>query len=303
MELTQQWLVERYVDQGLSIRECAKLVHCKRDKIKQALDRYGIKRKANPATPRPTMTINGVKHNACSCCGKIKPVDQFRKDAHAPNGHKIICIECDKAAKAERRRQYNPDLPEYVPIDQRDEQKQQQAISHWMNIRPVILFYWLLVEMCGDELSEMIRLRQQEKERERYESKRSDILARLREKYKSDSKFMFYHRQKRQKGKAIRKGLKATLSWEEWQEALFHFNDSCAYCGSIQDIEQDHVVPASRGGAYVRDNIVPACHECNDSKRSRELVDWYKEQPFFSEERLRRLREWQSMGDNKASAS
>ena len=303
MEVSRQWLSERYTGQGLSIREVAKLAHCKRDKIKTLLDRYGIERKQNPATLRPTTIINGIRHNTCSRCKAIKPIEFFRRDTHAPGGYKAICTDCDKIVKAERRRQNNPDLREYVPTAQRTEYKQQQAISHWMSIRPVILFYWMLVEMCGDEIVEMIRLKQQEKERERYAGKRIDILARLREKYKTDTKFMFYHRQKRQKEKAIRKGLAATLSWEQWQEAMFYFNDSCAYCGSEQDIEQDHVVPASSGGAYVQGNIVPACHKCNDSKRSRELVSWFEEQPFFSKERLQRIRGWLGMDIGEASVS
>ena len=37
-------------------------------------------------------------------------------------------------------------------------------------------------------------------------------------------------------------------------------------------------------------NIVPACSRCNTSKRNREMEEWYRSQPFFSELRLHRIR-------------
>lgn len=46
----------------------------------------------------------------------------------------------------------------------------------------------------------------------------------------------------------------------------------CQYCGEKKpgrDLNLDHVVPASRGGARVWENIVTACIRCNSTKRDR----------------------------------
>ncbi len=42
----------------------------------------------------------------------------------------------------------------------------------------------------------------------------------------------------------------------------------CQYCGGVAD-SIDHVVPRSRGGEHVWDNVAAACRPCNLSKRDR----------------------------------
>jgi len=43
----------------------------------------------------------------------------------------------------------------------------------------------------------------------------------------------------------------------------------CAYCGSKHDLTVDHVIPKSRGGVWNWDNLVTACHSCNNKKDNR----------------------------------
>lgn len=43
---------------------------------------------------------------------------------------------------------------------------------------------------------------------------------------------------------------------------------TCQYCGRRAD-SIDHVVPRSRGGAHVWENVVAACSPCNTAKRDR----------------------------------
>lgn len=98
-------------------------------------------------------------------------------------------------------------------------------------------------------------------------------------------------RQKRRQ--ALKRKLLSTLTLEQWKECLSFFNNCCAYCGSeVELLEQEHVIPLSKGGCYIKENIVPACHSCNASKGNKDMEPWYREQPFFSEERLKRIYEW-----------
>ena len=48
-------------------------------------------------------------------------------------------------------------------------------------------------------------------------------------------------------------------------------NYTCQYCGVIMppDLEVDHIVPHSRGGSDRSDNLVAACHDCNQLKGNR----------------------------------
>lgn len=52
------------------------------------------------------------------------------------------------------------------------------------------------------------------------------------------------------------------------------FGGRCAYCGSDDRIEVDHVIPISRGGRHAIGNLVPACIYCNRSKNDSLLIEW-----------------------------
>ncbi len=51
----------------------------------------------------------------------------------------------------------------------------------------------------------------------------------------------------------------------------------CYYChGEVGrgHLTMDHVVPLSRGGKSKKGNIVPACKECNNKKKSMVPLEW-----------------------------
>jgi 5-methylcytosine-specific restriction endonuclease McrA len=60
----------------------------------------------------------------------------------------------------------------------------------------------------------------------------------------------------------------------DWQALLERFNYSCAYCGSQEDITQDHIMPLSKGGANIIENIQPLCRTCNSSKGGKSMSEW-----------------------------
>ncbi|KKM70781.1 hypothetical protein LCGC14_1437300 [marine sediment metagenome] len=68
-----------------------------------------------------------------------------------------------------------------------------------------------------------------------------------------------------------RKSLPCTLTGKEWQHILFEHDYCCYYCGCIlfgKAIHREHKIPASRGGGYTRENIVPSCVSCNVCKHT-----------------------------------
>ncbi|MFB4265301.1 HNH endonuclease [Nonomuraea sp. GTA35] len=62
------------------------------------------------------------------------------------------------------------------------------------------------------------------------------------------------------------------------EPSVERFQGRCAYCGLPprpgEVLEQDHVVPLSRGGAHSEENILPACDTCNVRKSDRLIVEW-----------------------------
>lgn len=62
----------------------------------------------------------------------------------------------------------------------------------------------------------------------------------------------------------------------DWEMACQFFDNSCAYCESVESLEPDHIIPLRDAGCpgTVSSNIVPACKSCNRSKQHKSLRDW-----------------------------
>jgi 5-methylcytosine-specific restriction endonuclease McrA len=51
----------------------------------------------------------------------------------------------------------------------------------------------------------------------------------------------------------------------------------CYYCGREappRELTMDHIVPIIRGGNSTKNNVVPACKECNNKKKHSLPIEW-----------------------------
>ncbi len=75
-------------------------------------------------------------------------------------------------------------------------------------------------------------------------------------------------KREREKSRELRKS-----RWWQNRVALGH----CHYCGqnfAPDQLTMDHLVPVSRGGKASRNNVVPACKECNSRKKYLLPIEW-----------------------------
>ena len=92
------------------------------------------------------------------------------------------------------------------------------------------------------------------------------------------------------------------ISKDQWLEMMKYFDWKCAYSGNPLKNDTrtiDHIKPLNQGGEHEIWNLVPMYKNYNSSKKDKDLLEWYKEQPFFSEERLQKIYEWQEYAYNK----
>lgn len=59
------------------------------------------------------------------------------------------------------------------------------------------------------------------------------------------------------------------------------FGDRCAYCGSMDAISIDHVLPRVKYDGDYADNLVRVCNKCNSSKEAKDLVVWFTSKGEF----------------------
>ncbi|KAF6565308.1 HNH endonuclease [Paenibacillus sp. EKM202P] len=100
-----------------------------------------------------------------------------------------------------------------------------------------------------------------------------------------------------------RKSKKHDISQSEWRKCKEYFNNCCAYCGMPEsdhfrkwkneykksDFHKEHFDDT---GVNDLSNCVPSCLNCNSSKWIHDFEKWYPQQPFFSDERLAKIKVW-----------
>ena len=115
-----------------------------------------------------------------------------------------------------------------------------------------------------------------------------------RHQYATSLRTRLMHKEKRQRNKFRDSGnWVAKISQKQLINRCALFGNCCAYCGSYEglNIQLEHVIPRSKEGAHCLSNIIPACATCNRSKFNYPMEKWYKQQSFYSYQRLKRIKE------------
>ena len=92
------------------------------------------------------------------------------------------------------------------------------------------------------------------------------------------------------------------VTGEQWLEMMQYFDWRCAYSGKrLTDKTRsgDHIVSIDAGGDDMVWNMVPMLRNLNSSKQAKDMLEWYKQQSFYSEARLAKIYEWQEYARKK----
>ena len=92
------------------------------------------------------------------------------------------------------------------------------------------------------------------------------------------------------------------ITTEQYKEVMSFFDWKCAYSGEKLKKDTrtlDHIIPLKQGGDHEIWNLVPMARSLNSSKCAKDMLEWYKEQDFYSEARLAKIYEWQEYAIKK----
>ena len=176
----------------------------------------------------------------CVSCGEKKPLGEFYSD---DRGHVGVCSICCPNSKHQFRKR---DLPCFecgcfVPL----EQYNQETLGS----------YGLCVN-CSDKFASdnQQAILDLMKMRKDWQKKYPELIR-------------MYQQKSRHNRTAKAKGLAATLTTHNWDWLCKQTGHRCIYCGEKPNaLDQEHVIPVSRGGEYTIQNIRPACRSCNSKK-------------------------------------
>ena len=92
------------------------------------------------------------------------------------------------------------------------------------------------------------------------------------------------------------------ITKDQWLEMMKFFDWKCAYSGerlSNKTRSIDHIVPLNSNGDNMIWNCVPMTRSLNSSKNDKDMLEWDREQSFYSEARLAKIYEWQEYARKK----
>ena len=92
------------------------------------------------------------------------------------------------------------------------------------------------------------------------------------------------------------------ISKNQWLEMMEFFDWRCAYSNEkLSDKYRtiDHIIPLSKGGENEIWNCIPMHRSYNSSKFTNDMLEWYQQQEFYSEERLNKIYKWIEYAKNK----
>ena len=88
------------------------------------------------------------------------------------------------------------------------------------------------------------------------------------------------------------------MNFFEWKCA---YSDECIGGRDNENRTIDHITPLNLSGVHEIWNLVPMLKSYNSSKQDRLPMKWYKQQDFYSEERLNKIVKWQIYAYDKWS--
>lgn len=260
-----------------------------------------------------------MKTKICNKCGKELPatLEFFHKYSRKKDGLFNTCKECRVVEKKEYSKLNKEKIKKYNKnyylsnIDIIKEKNRNYSLLHkeekteyMRNYRATHPEYYINQKIYREKNKDKISARLKKwnlennhrniKIKHKYNQENKEKLnSQMKLHYlKNKEKYLIYR--KRRMSRLA--NLPSDLTNTEWQECLEFFNHKDAYTGlPMENISQDHIIPLSKGGAYTKNNIIPCELSINKSKHIKDMEEWFKEQSFFSEERLNKIKEWSKL--------
>ena len=135
-----------------------------------------------------------------------------------------------------------------------------------------------------------------------YRKNNIEIIKERKKKYYEDNPHIQFNSHTKRRCKLESQGRGITK--EQWVEMMCWFDWCCAYSdryigGNSEHRTIDHIIALDNNGLNEPWNCVPCFDSYNYSKCAKDMLDWYIQQEFYSEERLIKIYAWCEYAFNK----
>jgi 5-methylcytosine-specific restriction endonuclease McrA len=189
---------------------------------------------------------------ACNSCKQVKNLELFKKEKKSDSGYGPICARCH-ADKVAIYRKNNPDKVKasWKKTYDKNRSKRIANSQKWSANNPqqrkkIEAKYRANNRIAVQARSEAWRLLNPNKPR--------DYKLRRRARIQNNGQYLILAK-----------------------EMAKIYSSPCFYCGGLDRIEADHIIPVSRGGRHSVGNLISACRWCNASKGNRFVSEWKRE--------------------------
>ena len=215
-----------------------------------------------------------------------------QKEYYEENKEEILIVnkqyrEKHKEVLAEKRKEYYEENKEELAEKQKEyyEENKEYILERNKKYR----------EEHKEEISE--------KKKEWYEEHKDNVSRKNKQYHEENPHISFNAHNKRRQ---LKENQGRDITKEQWYEMFNFFDWKCAYSGEYiggnnadKKRTTDHIICLNNGGLNEPWNCVPMLKSYNSSKHTNDMEEWYRQQPYFSEERLLKIYAWCEYAFNK----
>jgi len=204
---------------------------------------------------------NGLK--ICALCHEEKSLEVFWKNNFYSDGYNDRCKECEKI-----RYKNNHSEVEFQVCNKCEENK---SVDNYHNDSSRKNGKYVYCKSCVKKSLDVNA--RNKRQREWYRRNRKEIIEKSKQ-WANDNKEKRRHISREYRARRIGWIGDEHIEYDKWLDLCKKYNNKCLRCGKSSDnLTQDHIVPLSKGGRHIIENIQPLCFSCNSSKNAK-IIDY-----------------------------
>ena len=226
----------------------------------------------------------------CTKCGRLLVAysGNFGRQKIGKYGFRADCKIC----RAEKKKQYREEYKEQIAEKnkqyyEKNKEYYVEKNKQWREEHKE--YYAEYHKQWREDNKEQIA-----EKKKQYREEHKEQIAEYNKQYYEENPHIYFNHHNKRRSKEENQGNGVTK--EQWLEMMIFFDFKCAYSGEKLNNKEvrtvDHIVPLNNKGLNEIWNCVPMYRSYNTSKHTKDMEQWYRQQEYFSEERLNKIYAW-----------